>query len=133
LMKSQSDLVVVISHLGLSQDKVLAKVVPDIDIIIGGHDGKVLYDPVKIEEVLILQAGDRGQYIGKLTLEFDGQKRISSSHNELIPVDHKVYTSDSYVQGLIKDYRAKERSGNVYSQDDGRKRLIVPLPQPSSR
>jgi 5'-nucleotidase len=133
LMKSQSDLVVVISHLGLSQDKVLAKVVPDIDIIIGGHDGKVLYDPVKIEEVLILQAGDRGQYIGKLTLEFDGQKRISSSRNELIPVDHKVNTPDSYVQGLLKDYLAKERSGDVYSQYDGRKKLIVPHPQPSSR
>lgn len=133
LLKEQSDLVVVLSHLGLSQDKELAKAVSDIDIIIGGHDGKVLYDPVQAAKVLILQAGDRGQYVGKLTLELDGQKKISSYRNELIPVDHEIYTPDPYVQGLLKDYQAKERSGKIYSPDDRRKRLVLPLPQPSSR
>jgi len=133
LVKGQSDLVIVVSHLGLSEDMNLAKGVPDIDIIIGGHDGKVLYDPIKIGKILILQAGDRGQYVGKLTLGFNGQKKISSYRNELIPVDHEIYTPDPYVQGLLKDYLAKERSGKVYSRDDSRKRLILPLPQPSSR
>lgn len=132
LAKEQSDLIVVISHLGLSADKALAKVVPDIDIIIGGHDGKVLYDPEKIGKVLIMQAGDRGQYVGKLTLEFDGQKGISSYRNELIPVDQDIYTPDPFVQGLLKDYRAKERSGHIHGQDDSRKRLILPFSQLSS-
>jgi 2',3'-cyclic-nucleotide 2'-phosphodiesterase (5'-nucleotidase family) len=131
LLKEKSDLIVVLSDLGLSQDKVLAEVIPDIDIIIGGHDGKVLYDPIKIGKVLVLQAGDRGQYVGKLTLEFNEYKKIISSRNELIPADNKVYQPDPYVRKLLKDYRAKERAGRVYGRDDKREKLILPLPQPS--
>jgi 2',3'-cyclic-nucleotide 2'-phosphodiesterase (5'-nucleotidase family) len=130
LLKKKSDLVIVLSHLGLSQAKALAGSLPDIDIIIEGHGGKVLFDPIVVGKILILYPGDRGQYVGLLRLKFNHQKGVSSYKNELIPVDQELYAPDPHIQTLLKAYLTKERKGNIYGRDDRRKKLTLTPPQP---
>lgn len=67
-LRGQADLVVVLSHLGLAEDRRLASEVPGIDLIVGGHNHFVLDEPVMVGEVPILQAGERGRWLGRLDI-----------------------------------------------------------------
>ena len=64
----QVDLVVVLSHLGLSVDKGLPKEVPGIDLIFGGHSRSHQEDPLLVGDTAIFQAGSRGKHLGQVTL-----------------------------------------------------------------
>lgn len=85
-LRRRADLVVVLSHLGYAVDRRLAREVPGIDLIIGGHD-HVLFDEPRMEQgVPILQAGERGRHLGRLDLLVqDG--RVQTQGYRLIPVD----------------------------------------------
>ncbi|HIZ86138.1 MAG TPA: metallophosphatase [Candidatus Coprenecus stercoravium] len=75
------DLVIALSHLGYSgwpnqpSDINLARKTRNIDIIIGGHthtylkSGKI-YPDLDGKDVLIVQAGARGEYVGRLDINF---------------------------------------------------------------
>ena len=44
-LRGSCDLVIAVTHLSLEQDKVLAAAVPEISLILGGHEHKNSYDP----------------------------------------------------------------------------------------
>ena len=88
-LREQADLVVVLSHLGLADDRRLAAAVPGIDLIVGGHNHHVLAQPAMAGEVAILQAGERGRWLGRLDLVCqDG--RLRRTAYRLLPVDSRV-------------------------------------------
>jgi len=129
LLKKKSDLVVILGHLGMERAISLAKEIPDINIIIEGHGEEILHDPLQINRTLLCYPGDRGQYVGRLVLTLDQQKRISSYENRLIPVDQESYPPDELVDRWFKAYVERERSGQIYGQDDRREKLVIPLLQ----
>jgi 5'-nucleotidase/UDP-sugar diphosphatase len=77
--------IIVLSHLGYQGDLDLAKAVRGIDLIVGGHTHTLLANfdkraadtyPSEIQNpegktILVVQAGEYLQYIGKLDVEFD--------------------------------------------------------------
>lgn len=77
------DLVIALSHLGYSaqnpkaaSDINLAKNTRNIDIIVGGHSHTFLksekvYQNLDGKDVIILQAGAKGEYVGRLDLKFE--------------------------------------------------------------
>jgi hypothetical protein len=62
------DLVIVLSHLGLTEDKKLAAAVPDIDLIFGGHSRRHQETPAIVGDTAIFQAGSRGKNLGEAAL-----------------------------------------------------------------
>ncbi|CAA7620195.1 5'-nucleotidase/2',3'-cyclic phosphodiesterase [Candidatus Terasakiella magnetica] len=62
LRAAGAEMVVALTHLDLEMDRKLAAAVPDIDLILGGHD----HDPVSIRESgsLILKAGHDAHWLG---------------------------------------------------------------------
>ncbi len=75
LLKEDADIIVVLSHLGISDDEELARRFPDIDIILGGHTHHVLPDGRLVGDTLICGAGKYGQYIGQVDLTYDKEER----------------------------------------------------------
>lgn len=67
----QPDLIVVVSHMGFDKDTLLARRRSDIDVIVGGHSHTALFQPARKNRTIIVQAGSRGQYLGKLDLTVD--------------------------------------------------------------
>jgi 2',3'-cyclic-nucleotide 2'-phosphodiesterase (5'-nucleotidase family) len=59
-MRSKTDLVILLSHLGYVMDVELAETVPGIDIIIGGHSGIPLSYPMFVKDSVIIQMGTNG-------------------------------------------------------------------------
>ncbi|MBI1801112.1 MAG: bifunctional metallophosphatase/5'-nucleotidase [Chloroflexi bacterium] len=70
-VKRQSDVIVVLSHVGIEGDEQLAQEVPDIDVIIGGHSHTELQNARLINNTVITQAGSHAKFLGKLDLTID--------------------------------------------------------------
>ena len=71
------DLVIVLSHLGLKDDRLLAQKFPEIDLIIGGHTHHVLLDGEEVQQTTLAAAGKYGYYVGHIELELLNDKRSS--------------------------------------------------------
>lgn len=63
------DLIIVLSHLGLKEDRLLAQKFPQVDLIIGGHTHHVLLDGEDVSQTTLAAAGKYGHYVGHIELE----------------------------------------------------------------
>jgi len=112
------DLVVLLSHLGFDYDQLVASSVSGIDLIVGGHSHTVISSPVQIGNTLILQAGEFGRYLGKLTLYLN-DKVIQSWEYQLQSVDSSVPEEPTlaYMIGnLASGVEANPWFGPVYTE-----------------
>ncbi|WP_440118258.1 bifunctional metallophosphatase/5'-nucleotidase [Paenibacillus sp. QZ-Y1] len=86
-MRSQVDVVVILSHLGLSTDRRLAEQIAGIDVILGGHTHHVLEEPLVIGQTVLGAAGKFGQWLGKVVLEREsGQNEPTLVSSGCVPV-----------------------------------------------
>lgn len=81
------DLLVVLSHVGLSLDRKLARRVPRIDLLLGGHSHDTLFEPEYVDGVPIVHAGPYGRYVSRTELEYDpGAARFAVRGFALVPL-----------------------------------------------
>jgi len=73
LKKKGADVVIALTHLNMSEDIQLAKNVPEIDLILGGHD----HEPMSLIEgnTLIHKSGMDGRYLGRIDLIVEKKKQ----------------------------------------------------------
>jgi len=99
---AKASVFVVLSHLGYEKDIELARALPGIDIIVGGHSHTTLQEPTYIGKTIITQAGALGRFIGRLDVVVENSMVIDSSFR-LIPADFSV-PQDKEVVKFISDY-----------------------------
>lgn len=97
----EAELLIVLSHLGFAADQALAERVPGIDLIVGGHNHYAFEQPREVNGVLILQAGERGRYLGRLDLEMEGDRLRPLSYR-LLPVDATTAESPAVAAKVAK-------------------------------
>ncbi|MBN1424610.1 bifunctional metallophosphatase/5'-nucleotidase [Candidatus Fermentibacteria bacterium] len=86
----RTDLLVVLSHCGLEVDRYLARRLgPVVDVIVGGHSHDRLETPEEHNGVIIVQAGTKLRYLGRLDLEVR-EDRAVNYENRLILLDDTV-------------------------------------------
>ncbi len=83
-LRSQTDFVIALTHIGYAQDRLLAERGGPIDLILGGHSHTVLESPVQVGKTWIAQGGSHSRYAG--VYEFSGE-RLSGG---LVPVKLKA-------------------------------------------
>lgn len=130
--------IIAVTHLGIEQDKKLAEMFPDIDLIVGGHTHTVLGDysalniksydknyPVKVNNGLsyIVTAGYQGLILGNINVSFnkDGQISLNESKPKMLlnPFDNsslndEISRYDSFL--LIEENTdALTEIENIYS------------------
>lgn len=102
LQKEGINKIVVLSHLGYDVDVNLAKEVEGIDIIVGGHShtklDEAVVDRSDSEPKLIVQTGEKGQFLGQLEVVFDDEGVLQEWNSSLISVDEKDSTGQYVVQ-----------------------------------
>ncbi len=113
-LKEQSDIVILLSHLGLRDDERMAEEFPELDVILGAHTHHVLEKGKRINETLLGAAGKFGYYVGEITLELDQQKTITNKNailyeveglpaveNETELIDSFLYTGKELLEGKV--------------------------------
>ena len=96
-----ANLVVVLSHLGFPQDHLVASQIPGIDVLLSGHTHNRLFQPIRVDNTLIIQSGCHGAFVGRLDLDVQDNKVVGHQH-QLIEVAETI-SPDPTVQGLVKD------------------------------
>ncbi|WP_042142951.1 bifunctional UDP-sugar hydrolase/5'-nucleotidase [Paucisalibacillus sp. EB02] len=89
-VKESSDVIILLSHLGISEDEEIARRFSDIDVIIGGHTHHLLRTGEEVNQTIITAAGKHCYFVGEVILTWDYEE------NRLIKKE--AYTTD------ISDY-----------------------------
>ncbi len=71
----ERDMLVVLSHLGLSRDRELAERVPRIDVVLGGHSHDTLEVPELVGGVPVVHAGPYGRFVSRSEFAYDSDRR----------------------------------------------------------
>ncbi|PMD68291.1 bifunctional metallophosphatase/5'-nucleotidase [Companilactobacillus nuruki] len=73
------DVKILLSHLGVSMDRLIAKDHPEIDIIIGSHTHHLFPKGELDNGVLLAAAGKYGQHVGTINLELNDKKIVKKT------------------------------------------------------
>ena len=95
--------VVLLSHLGLEDDRRLApELAGAVDAIVGGHTHDVLPHGERIGGVLVTQAGDRGRYLGRLELGPEGAREELLPVGEVVPLHPAVLAAAEAIEPEVE-------------------------------
>ncbi|WP_418590544.1 bifunctional metallophosphatase/5'-nucleotidase [Gemmiger sp.] len=113
------DMIVCVSHSGTwedeskSEDELLAKAVPDLDLILSGHTHTEIEKPIQHGSTYVVSCGEYGKNLGELTLTQQADGRWAMSAYELIPITSDIavhaatqQTIDSFMDTVDTDYLA---------------------------
>lgn len=115
------DYIICLSHSGTdsdpkrSEDEVLAKEVPGIDVILSGHTHTTLDAPIQVGNTLIVSSGAYTSSLGVLTVEKPGEAVVLADYR-LVPLDDRV-PEDVGMTALAKGFEALV--GETYLADYG--------------
>ena len=91
-----ADMIACVSHSGTwedeskSEDELLAKAVPELDLIISGHTHSELTEAIQHGNTYIVSCGEYGRNLGSLSMTQNSDGRWDLSSYELIPVSEDV-------------------------------------------
>jgi 5'-nucleotidase/UDP-sugar diphosphatase len=112
LKAEKCDIIICLSHSGVEknrqgewdgEDVKLAENVRGINLIIGGHTHSQLDAPLLINGIPIVQAGDNGRFVGRLSLSWNGAS-LKVDEYKLLPVDDRIL-GDREINDLIEDQK----------------------------
>ncbi|XP_058056197.1 apyrase-like [Anopheles bellator] len=119
------DIVVVLSHCGVTIDQQIARECPDVDVVVGGHSHTLLHNgngtdwpdtptasyPIVVEQpsgrqVLIVQAGSFAKYVGHLVVYFDEQGEVVRWEGDTEFLDESL-PKDEAIEQEIQTWRVQ--------------------------
>jgi len=122
LKKAGATVIIAVTHIGLEQedkakfegDRTLAREVPGIDLIVGGHTHTFLNRAIRGENgTLIVQAGHYLMKAGRATLEIDPKtKTVTASSDELIELWPDRIGEDPAMKVIVAGH--EEAVGKVF-------------------
>lgn len=101
----RADVVVLLSHNGLSVDLKLASRVSGLDVILGGHTHDGVPRPIEVGKTLVVSSGSHGKFLSRLDLDVQG-RRVIGWRYRLIPVLSTALPEDPETARLIRETRA---------------------------
>uniref|UniRef100_A0A182J0X1 Apyrase n=1 Tax=Anopheles atroparvus TaxID=41427 RepID=A0A182J0X1_ANOAO len=126
LKQAGVDIIVVLSHCGITIDRKLARECPDVDVVVGSHSHTLLHEgsvsdwpdvpedsyPVVVQQapsgrkVLVVQAGSFSKYVGHLVVYFDGAGEVVSWEGNTEFMD-EPYAKDEVIEQELVPWRAQ--------------------------
>ncbi|MEI3605492.1 bifunctional UDP-sugar hydrolase/5'-nucleotidase [Pseudogracilibacillus sp. SE30717A] len=96
-LKGKTDIILLLSHLGINEDQEIARKYNDIDVIIGGHTHHLLRTGEVVDNTLLTAGGKHCAYVGEVRLTWD------HTANKLI--NKEAYTTN--ITHLPKDAKTE--------------------------
>lgn len=132
-----AELIIALTHVGIStttgshariieNDELrLAKEVPDIKLVVGGHSHTLLKEGIKVGDSLVVQAGEKGEFLGRVDLTWDPEKKtVTSAKAQVLPI-LPTEGEDPKVKKLLTQSEKKvskileEQLGTTQNEMDG--------------
>ncbi len=109
--RENPDLVVWLSHTGLSIARQMARETPELDVILSGHTHERTAEPILQRDVIVVEPGCFGSFVGRLDIVLKPGGGVAHHKYRLIPVLASEYPEDPAVKALVdtelQPYRAR--------------------------
>lgn len=118
--------IVLLSHLGLREDRLIARRFPELNLILGAHTHHVLHQGEEIESVLLAACGRYGEYVGEVIVDLENKQHSASlkSIEQMQKITNKELSKEAARQGrkILKHHPVADLPHPYYSgQDSGEK------------
>lgn len=109
LKQEGAEIILCLSHSGTwadkskSEDEILAKKVPDIDVIISGHTHSTLEQPIVVGDTIIASRGCNGENLGRI--DISKQDNVWTLLNYKLQPINETIPEDNYITQQIQNYK----------------------------
>ncbi len=110
LLRAQgADIIVLLSHMGVDEDRELAEEYPDVDLILGGHNHVALDPPLVVtnavngKRIPVVDSGAFAKYVGRLDIVV--QDGVILSHDYTLFAIDETVAEDPQITGLLQEYQ----------------------------
>ncbi len=119
--------VILLTHTGIKEDKNLAQSVPGIDLIVGGHTHTMTLRPVYVNGVPIVHVGYWAQYLGAYDLVYKNGK-TELAHHTIYQIDETI-PEDPAAKTMVEGFqqRVVEKFGNIFNDNIVKSDVFLPL------
>lgn len=104
-MRKQGQVTVVLLHTGSADAKRVLEGIEGIDVVIVGHAPVYKFAPEQVGTAVVVQAGERGQYLGRLELTLEGS-RVIGHGGEAVALGDAV-TPDPEMSAVVAGFNKK--------------------------
>lgn len=104
-LRPKVDVLVLMSHLGISVDRQIARELPAIDVILGSHTHHLFEKGEKISNVQLAAAGKYGYYVGEVHVTVDENHHIQKTTARTFPTEKMLELPED--QEEIDEYLAE--------------------------
>jgi 5'-nucleotidase/UDP-sugar diphosphatase len=101
----EADVIVALAHQGFENDLALARAVPALDVVVGGHTHTEVAEPATVGTTFVCSAREYGVYLGRLDLEVSDGGELELRGYRLMPVTAAA-PEDEAVKAVIDRYEA---------------------------
>lgn len=107
--REQPDLVVALTHTGLTIARQMAREMPEFDVVLSGHTHERTAEPILEGSVIVVEPGCFGSFLGRLDLVIKPGGGIAHHEFRLIPILESRYAEDEHVKALVDKSLAPHR------------------------
>ncbi|MBD2353998.1 bifunctional metallophosphatase/5'-nucleotidase [Tolypothrix sp. FACHB-123] len=123
-LKGKVDIIVALTHLSIESDRILAETVPEIDIILGGHEHENIQQWRGRDFTPIFKADANARTVYLHQLSYDTIKKNLQVNSQLIPITEKIpdepKTARVVKNWVEKGYQAFRANGFEPNQEIAR-------------
>lgn len=99
--KERPDLVVAVTHTGLTVSRQLARENPELDVVLSGHTHERTFRAIREGNCLIVEAGSHGSFLGCLDIALKDGGGIEGHDFRLVPIDAAEFGEDAAVGAIV--------------------------------
>jgi 2',3'-cyclic-nucleotide 2'-phosphodiesterase (5'-nucleotidase family) len=107
--RDRPDLVVAVTHTGLTIARQMAREMPEFDVVLSGHSHERTAEPILEGKVLVVEPGSMGSFLGRLDLTIAPDGGVSDHQYRLIPVLAERYEEDGSMKRIVDRVLAPHR------------------------
>ena len=108
--RERPDLVVALTHTGLSIAREIARETPEFDVVLSGHTHERTAWPILEGDCIVIEPGCFGSFLGRLDLAIKPGGGIARHEFRLIPIFASRYHEDADVKALVDKSLAPHRA-----------------------
>ncbi len=107
--REKPDLMVALTHTGLTIARQLARDVPEFDVVLSGHTHERTAVPIMEGDVIVVEPGCFASFLGRLDLILKPGGGVAHHEYRLIPILENLYVEDAAMKALVDRSLAPHR------------------------
>ncbi|CAN5923181.1 hypothetical protein BH11MYX4_BH11MYX4_05640 [soil metagenome] len=116
--RERADLVVAVTHTGITVSRQIAREIPEFDVILSGHTHERTERAILEGKVIVVEPGSMGSFLGRLDITLGDKGGVAAFDFALLPIRASEVPEDPSVKALVDaslaPYRA--RAGEVVGE-----------------